>query len=158
MKKILLGVAFAALTSISAYATSACSTFIGQDVTTIGSCTVGPLTFSNFVVTNAGGGSSTPLIDLAGVYGPSAGPEPPAGAYGLNFNPNLGGANSLTDLHFTFQVTGGENSAFLFNGGTTNTQIQERICSGGVTQSGFCTGSQLGSDLVAAGGQTASTI
>jgi hypothetical protein len=161
MNKFLMVTAAFALTAASALAVPACSTLIGQDVnpggnTTSISCTVGPLTFSNFQYSLAGG-SGTPTIDLSGVYGPSAGPEPPAGLFGLNFNPNLGGSTNPTDLHFTFEVTGPTLSAFLFNGGTANSQIQERICnSAGVSISGSCTGAQVGTDMVANGGQSQS--
>jgi hypothetical protein len=164
MRRILglgfLAVCLVAFSSV-AFAVPLCDTKLGSDVTTLnagGGCTVGSLTFSNFTVAIAGG-SGSPVVDLSGVYEPSLGPEPPAGEVGLNFNPNLGGIlSTVTDIHFSFEVTGGELGAFLFNGGTVATSIQERICDSlGVSISGACTGSQLGSDMVANGGATAST-
>jgi hypothetical protein len=154
-----LAVCLTALSSVS-FATTLCSADLGADVTTLngaGGCTIGNFTFNNFVVTTAGG-TGTPLINLAGIYdGTQAGPEPPPAEIGLNFNPNLGGVNStITDVHFTFSVNysaGLITDAFLFNGGTVNTQIQERDCTVGVSQSGACTGAQLGPDMVANGGQ-----
>jgi len=63
------------------------------------SCVVDGLTFSNFSYVTAGG-SGTPVIDLvsATIVGSQV---------FLNFNPNLGtGSNGVTDIHFTFNVTG----------------------------------------------------
>jgi hypothetical protein len=164
MKKVIgfgfLAMCLTALSSVS-FATTLCSADIGADVTTLnagGGCTIGNWTFNNFNPTTAGG-SGTPLVQLAAAYdGTQAGPEPPPGEVGLNFNPNLGGIGStVTDIHFTFSVTNSTKQiidAFLFNGGTANSQIQERLCTVGVSQSGACTGVQLGSDMVANGGQT----
>jgi hypothetical protein len=133
-----------------------------MDVTTLnagGGCTIGTWTFNNFAVTTAGGAAG-PVVDLGGFYdGTQAGPEPPAGEVGLNFNPNLGGVGTIvTDIHFTFSVSNSAgliSDAFLFNAGTVSSQIQERVCTVSVTQSGFCGGVQLGPDLVANGGSTA---
>lgn len=140
---IAIGFGFIMMASVAA-ATTVCTSDIGADVTTLngaGGCTVNSYTFSNFAVSLAGG-SGTPVVNLAGVDNPGV------GGTGLDFNPNLGGGNSVTDIHFLFELTtssGLISSAYLYNGGTGNGSIGERICDGsGVNINGQCTGTQLG--------------
>ena len=154
---LLMGAAI--VMAASAVAAPTCVSVLGADVTTLnggGGCTVGNLTFSNFQV-NLAGGSGTPIINLSGVYNPSAGPEPPAGEVGLNFNPNLGNGSLVTDIHFNFTVSGTTLGIFLYNGGTSSTAIQERVCTLGESTSGACTGVDI-ADLLANGGTSAGPV
>jgi len=129
-----------ALGASPAFATSTCVAST-VDVLTLnagGGCTVGGLTFSNFVV-------SAGQVGITGVNNP--GP----GGVGLNFNPNLTNSATLNDIHFSFSVTGPASSigsVFLYNGATIgisgSSSIGERICDSlGVTGSGLCLGSAL---------------
>jgi hypothetical protein len=161
MRRLVCAALMIAAASSMSYGAVLCSSLIGQDVSAAnssGGCTVGNLLFNNFSYSLAGGsGLSSSQIEISGVF--TGGP---AGTSGLNFNPNLDpNTSGVTDLHFAFSVTGPSSSivlAFLFNGGTANTSIQERVCDSlGVSLSGLCTGSQIGSDMVAGGGQTSST-
>jgi hypothetical protein len=114
---------------------------------------VGNLTFSNFGVQLAGG-SGVPLVQISGINNPGT------GGTGLNFNPNLGGGSLVTDIHFEFEVTANSGtisliSEYLANNGIGMGGIGERICdSAGVSTSGTCAGTQLGT-LNALNGGTA---
>jgi len=145
MKSVIaIGFGVMMMASIAA-ATTVCANNLGADVTTfnsVGGCTVSTFTFNNFAVGLAGG-SGTPLVQLAGVDNPGT------FGTGLDFNPNLGGGHTVTDIHFLFEVTssgGTIGNAFLFNGGIGGGGIGERICdASGVNLNGQCAGSQLGS-------------
>ena len=92
-------------------------------------CTFDGLTFSNFQYSVAGG-TGAPAIDLDGLFIVN-------NEAVLEFNPNLG-AGLITDLHFTFQVSGsGIFDASLVNEGN-NSVIQEIDCSTGTGLPGFC--------------------
>jgi hypothetical protein len=87
---------------------------------------IGNLTFSNFAVVVAGAGASpgTGEVDLVS-----------SGQFGsdivLNFNPNLGTGTSggtITDLHFTFVVTGGVIGADVDMTQNSGSSINEILC------------------------------
>ncbi len=165
-KSILSGIAFAAvavcLSSSTATASVACTSFLGASVLLVNTavppgCTVGNFTFSNFAVGLAGG-SGTPLVQISGIN------DPGVGGTGLNFNPNLGSGHTVTDLHFLFEVTANSGlisiiSEYLANNGTGLGGIGERICdNAGVSLGGTCTGSQIATLSALSGGSTSVTF
>jgi hypothetical protein len=145
MKKTLLSGALLALIAVvaspSANATVACSTLGGLDVASGGllansvTCTAGAFTFSNFQYSVATG-SGVPVLSFTN--DPSNGTLQ-NGYWVLDFNPNLGSPSLITDLHFSFTVTGPVGGAELINNGFFS-QIQEKICNGSTDLSGTCAG------------------
>jgi hypothetical protein len=100
------------------------------------SCTAEGLLFDNFQYAVAGG-SGTPQIDLT---------QNGVGTLGqfltLNFNPNLGSHSLISDLHFTFTVSGPAVGAYLQNAGFWSS-IQEANCVGSEDLNGNCTGGSV---------------
>ena len=121
----------------------------GQDVKTIGSCTIGVLTFSNFDWSLASGSGGP--VALSGLI-PSN---------GLNFTPNMNGAG---DLHFTFSVSaapGNVITAFLTNNGLGGTFVQEKVCSAPFTNpqlNGTCAATTLANFGAASGVTTSGNL
>ncbi len=114
----------------------------------LGGCTVGNLLFSNFQVSNASAGTGTAEIDLT-----QNGVSIAGSTIGLNFNPNLGFATTggtITDLHFSFTVTGGLIGAGLDNTNSINSSINELACTGSSSTSG-CTAPILWNTVDASG-------
>jgi hypothetical protein len=112
------------MTSLAS-ATPTCASLVTVNVVTIsGGCTAFGLTFSNFTVLNASAGTGTAEIDLTGV-------SQIGNDIDLNFNPNLGTGTiggSITDLHFSFSVSGFMIGADQAVGGV-NASINETLCS-----------------------------
>jgi hypothetical protein len=114
----------------------------------------GAVTFSNFQVFDAAPSTSTgsPFVLLSGTYD--------GATTTLSFNPNLNNASVNQDIHVLFSVSSTSPiiGAGLMNGGSTNSGINERFCSGSVDPfSGVCSGgTQLGA-LSAPGGVSASS-
>jgi hypothetical protein len=123
MKKALVLISALLLVAFSASAAPVCAPALGGSPDNVlvqdFSCSVGPLTFSNFLLVNMGGspsGTMTLRTDWVGseIY--------------LNFNPSLtAGAGLTTDEYFYFQVTGGILGVDLSVGGT-GASITERVC------------------------------
>ena len=148
MRKNWVSVAFVALfgMAISASAVPTCDSLVtaaGINVLTIngsGGCTEGNLLFSNFAVSNASAGVGTAEIDLT-----QNGASFLNSVVSLNFNPNLGFGTSggtITDLHFSFTVTGGVIGAGLDNGSSINSSINEVNCLTSSSTTG-CVGTQV---------------
>jgi len=133
MKKILGGIAFAfaaaCLTSSLAMATPTCINDEGMDVTTIGSCTLGGLTFSTFTVNGVPNppGSSVFLSSI----GTQAGP---GGEVDLGFQivtPWNGTTITQDDTILTYSVSGPGDIVGVNNlqSGGQGVVIQEIVCS-----------------------------
>lgn len=145
----LLGLCFVGMTTVMT-ATQMCSSIAsGTNVTSIGSCMVGNLTFSNFAdsIATGGGNPGAGEIDFLSVGGS-------ANDVVLNFNPNLGTGTSgqtITDLHLTFTVSGGLTGADLDMTQNNGGAINEIACLGGL---GCSSGPNMLWNVVATSGQT----
>lgn len=148
-----MSTAFAAVVlMVTGARADSCSSHLGQDVTSIGSCTVDGLTFSNFAVEDAGGDPNpNVVIVLANIL--------PDGTVILEYNPNLD-AVQHQDIHFSFQVAGVPiDKVDLSNGGIGQTSIAERVCdSQGLQLSGACKGSELATMIAFSGQSTDAPI
>jgi len=82
----------------------------------------GGLTFSNFLVTDAGNVAVGTQMFLSGATVDVA-----TGIVELNFNPNLTNGSVVQDMHFSFTVTGGINYVDLTVFGSNST-ISETAC------------------------------
>ncbi len=144
MRKSLLSAVFLALFVgvLTVSAAPTCASLVtasGVNVLTInglGGCTVGNDLFSNFQVSNASAGTGTAEIDIV-----QGGVLFNGSTISINFNPNLGTATTggtITDLHFSFTVTGGLIGAGLDNTNSINSSINEIACTGTSSLSG-CT-------------------
>ncbi len=148
-------------TPSSATLTTTTATYLGGPGTLYPgttSCTTsiscGTVTFSNFQVFDAAPSTSTgaPFVLLSGTYD--------AGTTSLSFNPNLNNANVFQDIHvlFTVSSTTPVTTVGLMNGGSVNSGINERLCSGSVDPfSGVCSGGTTLANLTAPGNATVST-
>jgi hypothetical protein len=129
LNRMLLLAGAVAMMASSAMAISTCASLVSSSAvdvnpggnTTSITCTVNNLTFSNFFY-NVAGGSGTPSIELTQGGVTTSGSE----VY-LNFNPNLGSPSLISDLHFSFTVTGFLSGADLENFGS-GSSIQEEAC------------------------------
>ncbi|HWZ33995.1 MAG TPA: PEP-CTERM sorting domain-containing protein [Bryobacteraceae bacterium] len=114
------------MTSLAS-ATPTCASLISINVINInaqGGCTAFGLTFNNFAVLNASGGTGVAEIDLVNVSLLGG------NDVDLNFNPNLGVGTiggTITDLHLAFTVSGGLIGADL-NVGGNGAGISEEMC------------------------------
>ena len=150
MRKLFALLAVAALPLImpsTASALAVCGG--GVDVTTYnadGGCTADGLILSNFSVVDAG----NPDQELVNAVTSSVGAD---GTVYFQFNPNLALTGVSQDIHFFFTVTGTIDGVDLTNGGTGNTSINEQLCTAAWVN-GVCTGSLIGSGLVAGSGQS----
>ena len=111
-------------------AATLCSSSSPQDVMSLnaaGGCSIGGLTFSNFMV-EAASGNPNPQIDLFSAW------VDPSGVVNLGFNPNMSAPPSggFQDIHFFFTVTGGINQIDLGIGGV-NATINEVACATSMT-------------------------
>lgn len=122
-----------------------CSTFAGQDVTTIGSCTVASLglTFDNFKVTDADGDPGADLPNRI-LMVMSSGNE-----VDFLYNPNI---FATEDIHFYFHISGLIDGVDLGNAGGGQSMITENVCSGPFDMLDNCTGTLLAT-LSAGSGQ-----
>ena len=131
MKKALVLMSALLLLAVSASAAPAClehtSVLLPSGTPGNNPCSFGGLTFSNFVLTNAGG-SPVGTMDLVSFSLGSDGVV-------LNFNPSLTavtpnpqGGQGVTDEWFYFQVDGGVNGIDLTVGGNQNASITEKVC------------------------------
>jgi hypothetical protein len=138
---VVSGTAGAAVTCSSIAAVDVNTGTSGSNTVSGGSsiaCTVGPVTFSNFAYTNAGG-DPNPVVDLVSVF------AVPNVSWGIVLNPNLMG-NSSQDVHLVFEVTSTVplSMVTLNDGGSPPSGIQEKVCdSSGVSLTGTCVGAQL---------------
>ncbi|GEM_PF-1365418 len=164
MRKNWMGAAVIALSVMAASASAAptCASLVVSSAVSVvtinglGGCTVGNYLFNNFAVTNASPGTGSAEIDLT-----QGGVAVVGSEIFLNFNPNLGAGTTggtITDLHFTFNVSGGLlNGADLDNSTSINSSINELNCSGGVNvigNSASCAGSTLWNTLALSGQST----
>ncbi len=148
-------------TPSSATLTTTTATYLGgpgtlYPGTTSGTTSIscGTVTFSNFQVFDAAPSTSTgaPFVLLSGTYD--------AGTTSLSFNPNLNNANVFQDIHvlFTVSSTTPITGVGLMNGGSLNSGINERLCSGSVDPfSGVCSGGTTLANLTAPGNVTVNT-
>ena len=126
MRKVLMVASLMLSASAAINAAVLCADPNPRDVLSlnaVGGCTIGGLTFSNFMV-DAASGNPNPQIDLFSAY------IDQAGLINLGFNPNMSAPPSggFEDIHFFFTVTGGINQIDLSVGGV-NATIIERACS-----------------------------
>src|SRR6476646_1143249 len=129
--------------------------FFPGTVTGGGPVVCGDITFNNFQVFDAAPSTSTgsPFVLLSGTYDGSSAT--------LAFNPNLNNASVNQDVHLLFNVfsTSPIITIGLTNGGSTNSGIQERLCSGSIDPfSGVCSGGTQVASLTAAGGVTTTAV
>jgi len=147
MKKLAILVLFVAVFGPPAPASALPICGSGVDVLSYnagGGCAVDGLVFSNFNVVDAG----NPDVELINAVSSMV--------FGdvvlFQFNPNLGAEGMVQDIHFYFTVSGASiDGVDLYNGGTGNTSISERLCSGPWV-AGICSGSLIGTGLVAGSG------
>jgi hypothetical protein len=122
MKKVLLtlGLAFA-MSSVGSAATL-CTSLLGTDVTTIGSCSIGNVTFSNFQIISAV--NITPTVVLG------AGTGSNSGGYFLGFQlshvPQQTQAGA--DFILGYEVWGPTSGIEMFLGNASNMGITEVAC------------------------------
>jgi hypothetical protein len=149
-KKNFMGVGFLALFVMMAAivgASPSCDSLVtsgGANVALNGllansiSCTAEGLLFSNFQYMESGG-SGAPEVDLT-----QNGVSLAGGFLTLNFNPNLNpnvnSTTALSDLYFSFTVSGPVIGAYLENNGLLSS-IQEANCNGSDSLNGSCIGS-----------------
>lgn len=122
MKKLLvtLGLAFA-MSSVGSAATL-CSTLIGSDVTTIGSCSIGHLTFSNFQILQPV--NIVPTVSLSGAI--QSGYN-----FGLSFalSHTPGQTQAGADFILAYDVTGNNQTGIGIElGNASNMAITEVAC------------------------------
>lgn len=131
MKKTLVLMSALLLVAFGLSAAPAClehtSVLLPQGTPGNNPCSFGGLTFSNFLLTNAGG-SPVGTMDLVSFALTGDGVV-------LNFNPSLTavtpnpqGGQGVTDEWFYFQVDGGVNGVDLSVGGNQNSTITEKVC------------------------------
>jgi len=120
MKKLVGVAAVFFLVATLGSAATLCTSFSGPQVINAAfSCSLGGLTFSNFVVIPAAG-NMAPEVDL--VSANTAG-----GTVNLTFNPNMSAPTASQDLHLFYTVSGGITSVGGANAGA-NATIQETVC------------------------------
>lgn len=125
MKRLLLTLGLAlAMTGVMS-AAPLCSTLVGSNVTTIGSCQIGSLIFDNFVVINNGGFTSV-NINIGAATGPSGINNDLALA--VNVSPPIAGPGG-GDIIVQYRVTGANQTGASIQIGTANqVAITELIC------------------------------
>jgi len=136
MKKLVGVAAVFFLVATLGSAATLCTSFSGpQVINGTFSCSLGGLTFSNFLVVAAAGNMS-PEVDL--VSANTAG-----GTVNLNFNPNMSAATANQDLYLFYTVSGGVTTVGGTNAGA-NATIQETVCVVAFDANHICAaGSQL---------------
>lgn len=130
MKKILVMAAL--MLGVASVAFGAdCSTFSGQQVTTIpvSGCTIdgGLITLSHFQVDNFGGATGVFVSTNSGFV--------------VNWTPSIGSPSSSQDIHFEYEVSGlAISSVSLTSSGSVGSNIQEEVCTLqiGLDGSPFC--------------------
>ncbi len=151
MKKLLGVAAVFFLAAALGSAATLCTSFSGpQVINATFSCSLGGLTFSNFLVIAAAGNLS-PEVDLvsANIAG---------GAVNLNFNPNMSAATAHQDLFLFYTVTGGITSVGGTNAGA-NATIQETACVVAFDVNHICAaGSQLANFPIFSSGTASQAI
>jgi len=151
MKKLLGVAAVFFLVAALGSAATLCTSFSGPQVINASfSCSLGGLTFSNFLVI-AAAGNLAPEVDL--VSANTAG-----GAVNLNFNPNMSSATVNQDLYLFYTVTGGVTSVGGTNAGA-NATIQETVCMVAFDVNHMCAaGSQLANLTIFSSGTVSQPI
>ena len=149
MKKLLGVAAVFFLVAALGSAATLCTSFSGpQVVNATFSCSLGGLTFSNFLVIAAAGQS--PEVDLvsANIAG---------GSVNLNFNPNMSVPTGNQDLFLFYTVQGGVTSVGGANAGA-NATIQETVCMIAFDTNHLCAaGSQLANFTIFSSGTASRT-
>jgi len=150
MKKLLGVAAVFFLVAALGSAATLCTSFSGpQVVNATFSCSLGGLTFSNFLVIAAAGQS--PEVDLvsANIAG---------GSVNLNFNPNMSVPTGNQDLFLFYTVKGGVTSVGGANAGA-NATIQETVCMIAFDTNHLCAaGSQLANFTIFSSGTASQPI
>ncbi len=142
-----LALALVALVGSAISRASTCATPTA-DVTTLGSCSVGPLVFSNWTFQDALGNGGGPIA-LTSAYLLGS-------AVYLQFAPaalaTTATSPSVKDLHLLFEVSGFVGGVNLNNAGTPGSVIQEIACSTNPTIVGACPSTNVLWNVQANGG------